>query len=129
MTQRERKRLSGFCSQSLTESRPLSPQMPSADRSSGAFQLSALVSAGAKDQSHKSPEQILACQKLGTEYNIPYYIFYFMPRIFPFFFFWKILQELHLHWSNQVTGTYKEATSQISKILVVDLAHLPPTPS
>lgn len=87
MTQRERKRLSGFCSQSLTESRPLSPQMPSADRSSGAFQLSALVSAGAKDQSHKSPEQILACQKLGTEYNIPYYIFYFMPRIFPFFFF------------------------------------------
>lgn len=28
MTQRERKRLSGFCSQSLTESRPLSPKCP-----------------------------------------------------------------------------------------------------
>lgn len=65
MTQRERKRLSGFCSQSLAESRLLSPRCPQPTPGSGVFQLSALVSAGAKDQSHKSPKQIAVCQKLG----------------------------------------------------------------
>lgn len=52
MTQREKERLSGFCGQSLPDSRlQLSPKVCSEISSSGALQVNALISAGKKGPS------------------------------------------------------------------------------